>query len=35
MDCLQRDKKTEESIYENADVIYANATALKDLDSNA
>lgn len=35
MDYLQRDKKTEESKYENADVIYANATALKELDSSA
>lgn len=33
MDSLQRDK-TEESVYENSDVIYANATALKELDSN-
>lgn len=34
MDCLQRDMKTEDSIYENTDVIYANATALKELHSN-
>lgn len=34
MDCLQRDK-TEESTYEDTDVIYSNATALKELDFNA
>ncbi|XP_039991340.1 receptor-type tyrosine-protein phosphatase H-like [Xiphias gladius] len=30
MDCLQPREKTEESIYENGDVIYANATALQE-----
>ncbi|XP_029311807.1 receptor-type tyrosine-protein phosphatase H-like isoform X2 [Cottoperca gobio] len=29
MDCLQANEKTEENIYENVDMIYANATALK------
>ncbi|TNN03931.1 hypothetical protein fugu_000960 [Takifugu bimaculatus] len=31
MDCLPSDKKTEESMYANADIIYVNATALKEL----
>uniref|UniRef100_A0A8C9XVW4 protein-tyrosine-phosphatase n=1 Tax=Sander lucioperca TaxID=283035 RepID=A0A8C9XVW4_SANLU len=31
MDCLQPNEKTEEHIYENADMIYANATALREL----
>lgn len=35
MDCLPSDKKTEESLYVNADIIYANATALKELNSNS
>eukprot|EP00066_Takifugu_rubripes_P012307 XP_011601573.1 PREDICTED: receptor-type tyrosine-protein phosphatase H isoform X1 [Takifugu rubripes] len=35
MDCLPSDKKTEESMYANADIIYVNATALKELHSNA
>lgn len=35
MDCLEKDQKNEESLYENTDVIYANATALKELEFNA
>lgn len=35
MDCLHISKKTEENLYENADVIYANATALKELHSES
>uniref|UniRef100_A0A3B4VN80 protein-tyrosine-phosphatase n=2 Tax=Seriola dumerili TaxID=41447 RepID=A0A3B4VN80_SERDU len=31
MDCLQPDEKTEENIYENEDMIYVNATALREL----
>ncbi|XP_051273468.1 receptor-type tyrosine-protein phosphatase H isoform X3 [Dicentrarchus labrax] len=35
MDCLQPNDKTEENIYENADMIYANATALREFHKNA
>ncbi|XP_044034999.1 receptor-type tyrosine-protein phosphatase H-like isoform X2 [Siniperca chuatsi] len=34
MDCLQPNDKTEENIYENADMIYANATALREFHTN-
>ncbi|XP_069374139.1 receptor-type tyrosine-protein phosphatase H-like isoform X4 [Paralichthys olivaceus] len=30
MDCLQQNERTEESIYENSEMIYVNATALKE-----
>ncbi|XP_035524593.1 receptor-type tyrosine-protein phosphatase H isoform X2 [Morone saxatilis] len=35
MDCLQPNDKTEENIYENVDMIYANATALREFHKNA
>ncbi|XP_077959782.1 receptor-type tyrosine-protein phosphatase H isoform X3 [Gasterosteus aculeatus] len=31
MDCLQKDEEAEENIYENAEMIYTNATALREL----
>ncbi|XP_050922375.1 receptor-type tyrosine-protein phosphatase H isoform X9 [Lates calcarifer] len=34
MDSLQPDEKMEENIYENADMIYVNATALRELQTN-
>ncbi|XP_070846578.1 receptor-type tyrosine-protein phosphatase H-like isoform X2 [Chaetodon trifascialis] len=34
IDCLKPNEKTEENIYENADMIYANATALREFHSN-
>ncbi|XP_044193633.1 receptor-type tyrosine-protein phosphatase eta-like isoform X2 [Thunnus albacares] len=30
MDCLQPDEKTEDNVYENVDMIYVNATALRE-----
>ncbi|XP_041817971.1 receptor-type tyrosine-protein phosphatase H-like isoform X2 [Chelmon rostratus] len=35
MDCLKANEKTEENIYENADMIYANATALREFHQTA
>ncbi|XP_076616431.1 receptor-type tyrosine-protein phosphatase H-like isoform X3 [Chaetodon auriga] len=35
IDCLKPNEKTEENIYENADMIYANATALREFHKNA
>ncbi|KAG8009147.1 Receptor-type tyrosine-protein phosphatase eta [Nibea albiflora] len=35
MDSLQQNKNTEDNIYENADMIYANATALREFHRNA
>nr|XP_046233587.1 receptor-type tyrosine-protein phosphatase H-like isoform X3 [Scatophagus argus] len=34
LDCLEPIEKTEENIYENADMIYENATALRELHQN-
>ncbi|XP_077407717.1 receptor-type tyrosine-protein phosphatase H-like [Vanacampus margaritifer] len=35
MDCLQSQEETDENVYENADVIYANATALREFNTTA
>lgn len=35
MDCLQPKEKMEENIYENAEMIYVNATALREFHKSA
>ncbi|XP_077359355.1 receptor-type tyrosine-protein phosphatase H-like isoform X2 [Festucalex cinctus] len=35
MDCLQSQEETDENVYQNEDIIYANATALRELNKTA